>query len=261
LHPKTGLTAEDLTQLIHAAADKRIASGVSDVLGDKVTFLAKSMIGSPHEALLKAAVKDQAELLVLGNSGHGRGKSQVGTVAQRAVRRAPCHVLIVRGQQIRPFQHVLACIDFSDNSRKAARHAIRIAQQDDAYLEFLHVVPPMDSLKGTLEFMEPLFPKVTVAESAFDKEIKARLAQFVEPIIAQAGGVDQYRLRVQRAHPVRNGILAHIEDGGPDLVVVGATGKTGLRSVLLGTTAEAIIQHSECSVLIIRPGGFDYTDQ
>lgn len=80
--------------------------------------------------------------------------------------RPPCNVLIVRGEQEGPFRHVVTGIDFSANSEKAARQAVLIAQQDDAYLEFVHIVPPVDSLAETLKFSAPLIPLVSEGEAS-----------------------------------------------------------------------------------------------
>jgi nucleotide-binding universal stress UspA family protein len=39
-----------------------------------------------------------------------------------------------------------------------------------------------------------------------------------------------------------------------ELVVVGTIGRTNLREILLGSTAERVVRDSPCSVLAVRPG-------
>jgi nucleotide-binding universal stress UspA family protein len=41
-----------------------------------------------------------------------------------------------------------------------------------------------------------------------------------------------------------------------DLVVMGTVGRTGIPGLLMGNTAETILQQVECSVLAIKPPGF-----
>ena len=42
------------------------------------------------------------------------------------------------------------------------------------------------------------------------------------------------------------------EENDVDIVVAGATGRTGLKRLLLGSTAERLVRHAHCSVLIAR---------
>ena len=45
---------------------------------------------------------------------------------------------------------------------------------------------------------------------------------------------------------------------GADLLVLGTRGRTKLKRLLLGTIAESIVRESTCSLLAIKPAGFDY---
>ena len=51
----------------------------------------------------------------------------------------PVDVLLVRERENAPFRNILACVDFSENSIRAAYHAAAIAEQDKAAIELLHV--------------------------------------------------------------------------------------------------------------------------
>jgi nucleotide-binding universal stress UspA family protein len=44
---------------------------------------------------------------------------------------------------------------------------------------------------------------------------------------------------------------------GADLVVLGTTGKGSLRHMLIGTTAEKIVQQAPCSLLVVKPDDFE----
>ena len=57
---------------------------------------------------------------------------------------------------------------------------------------------------------------------------------------------------------ISHGIKSYIKTSGADLVVLGTRGRTGLRSLTLGTQAEHIISSSQCSVLAVKPEGFHY---
>ena len=52
---------------------------------------------------------------------------------------------------------------------------------------------------------------------------------------------------------IRETILEHVAETHADIVVLGTRGKTGLREMLIGTTAEKIVQHAQCSILAVKP--------
>ncbi len=47
-------------------------------------------------------------------------------------------------------------------------------------------------------------------------------------------------------------ILKYVEDSRPELVVVGAHGRTRLERVLLGSVAERVVRAAKTSVLVVR---------
>jgi nucleotide-binding universal stress UspA family protein len=47
-------------------------------------------------------------------------------------------------------------------------------------------------------------------------------------------------------------ILQAVAELGPDLVAMGTRGLGGMRRMLLGSTASALVRHAPCSVLVVR---------
>ena len=50
-----------------------------------------------------------------------------------------------------------------------------------------------------------------------------------------------------------NGIAAHAEEVKADLIIVGGKGRTNLRYMLMGSTAERLLTRLPCSLLVVRP--------
>src|SRR5687767_4154054 len=70
-------------------------------------------------AILRCLRECDADLLVMGNHEPDEPDRGTGPLATACVRKAPCAVLLVRDRQgAKPFKAVVACVDFSDTSRR-----------------------------------------------------------------------------------------------------------------------------------------------
>jgi nucleotide-binding universal stress UspA family protein len=71
-----------------------------------------------------------------------------------------------------------------------------------------------------------------------------------EAAVAAAG------LRCQRkiieGHVVHEGILEAAEAMGADLIVMGSHGRHGFQKLLLGSTTQRVLSHTELPVLVVR---------
>lgn len=56
----------------------------------------------------------------------------------------------------------------------------------------------------------------------------------------------------------RSGIVDHAQEVRADLIVLGTRGRTNLRDVVQGTTAEKVLRESSCWVLAVKPTGFTH---
>ncbi|CAM01719.1 nucleotide-binding universal stress UspA family protein [Saccharopolyspora erythraea NRRL 2338] len=80
-------------------AAKKLSEVVEEVVGDTEVAVRKEVAqGHPARALLDIAEQSNADLLVLGNRGHGGfTEALLGSVSQYCVHHARCPVVIVRG--------------------------------------------------------------------------------------------------------------------------------------------------------------------
>jgi nucleotide-binding universal stress UspA family protein len=81
------------------------------------------------------------------------------------------------------------------------------------------------------------------------------LEAFLAPLTRDVGDVKVTSLIKERVN-IREAIIDHVNEVHATLVVLGTRGKTGLREMLIGTTAEKIVQNAPCSILAIKPDGF-----
>lgn len=145
-----------------------------------------------------------------------------------------------------PFRlrRILVPVDFSECSRKALRFALPFARQFQARLVLVHVVEPMI----VPENLVMAVPELPEAGSGLVKDAQTRLEKLGEkeiPTEARGGAL----VRVGR--PFQEIIEAANEEDA-DLIIIATHGYTGLKHVLLGSTAERVVRHAPCPVLTVR---------
>jgi universal stress protein A len=139
------------------------------------------------------------------------------------------------------YQHILAAVDLSDESRIVASRAQEMAQNNHAKLTLLHVVEyiPVDIYGEVMMPMDQDLEEQMVAHS------KTALHDLAEKLKLQ--GMEE---RVARGS-TKAEIISVAEEVGADLIVIGRHGRHGI-SRLLGSTANAVLHHAPCDVLAIN---------
>ena len=204
--------------------------------------------------MLEHAHAARADLLVLGAFGDRRPDVGFGTLATACVRKSMSDVLLVRDTQKGPFRTVVVGVDFSETSLKALHRAAQIAAKEGAELHALHLFDaPWKSLSyGSLEAIAP-----ADRQRAYRDGLERELAEFTRPVANAHPGL-KLRAVCDDAGTNRLGIADYAARVGADLTVLGTRGKTNLRDILLGSTAERVLAESRCSVLAVKPAGFHH---
>lgn len=137
---------------------------------------------------------------------------------------------------------VMVATDFSDTAVAATAWGAEIATSHDGRIllvHALHVQGPMsDYLPVTADLGEELR---NAARERLDSEAGTLRTQGVE--------VD---VRLEIGLPSQS-ILRVAEELSPDLLVLGTRGLSGFRHLLLGSTAERVVQRAPCPVLTVHP--------
>ena len=147
-------------------------------------------------------------------------------------------------------QRILVGVDFSPESDAAIRTAFTLARAFDAIITLLHVHELPTVMNGI----------VPGADSATDAKLlraaaQAQLASLSGRLHthdprAREGGIT-IETAVEGGVPAEV-ILARAGSGAFDLVVMGTHGRTGLRRLLVGSVAEAVIRGAPCPVVTVH---------
>ena len=140
---------------------------------------------------------------------------------------------------------ILFATDFSGPSELACKYAVTLAKQFDAKILVVHVI-------NELEFpIHGLFPDHYV--ESFKKEMaEASEKMMADYCSRNIKDFENYESVIVTGIPFKK-IIQKAETEHASLIVVGTHGRTGLEHVVMGSTAEKIVQHACCPVLSIRP--------
>jgi nucleotide-binding universal stress UspA family protein len=168
-----------------------------------------------------------------------------GRVLVELSRKDP-QLLAAVGSSERPspfrLQKILVPIDFSDCSRKALQYAIPFARHFNASLVLLHVLELNYDLN---EFGAVDFP-------VLEADLRGTAEQQMQALL----GLDELKdIPVQAAY--RSGrpfqeITGAARELEADLIILSTHGHTGLRHMILGSTAENVVRYAPCPVLTVR---------
>lgn len=136
---------------------------------------------------------------------------------------------------------ILVPIDFSAAGRAALKYGRRFAEQFGAKVTLLYVIEPIPY---------PDFASVPAMETrATARAAKLKLEELALNAGLPAAGLDGCVVRV--GSPFQE-IIAAARSLKTDLIVISTHGYSGLKHVLLGSTAERVVRHAPCPVLVVR---------
>lgn len=233
---------------------KSLQKFIADAGVDTTNLKCEIAVGHAFVELMKSCKAHAADLLVMGSRGSQHGPGTIGAIATKCIRKAPPDVLVVKEDITGPHQHIIACVDFSETSAKALRIARRIAEQDGATLDCLYVDQSALALAADYGgYLPPLPATDGGSVDVWQKDLDA----FTEPLLRN-NSISQTRNIVMERMSIRDAIMELVSTTKATLVTLGTRGKTDLRSLIMGTTAEKIVRHAPCSILAVKPDGFEY---
>jgi len=199
--------------------------------------------GRPFEQIVDVAERAQFNVVFIGSSDyeHEEG-NRLAITTQRVIRRSTRPVWVARRGHDGTIRRIMCAVDLSEPSARAMRNAIMLARVFKAELAVVYVVKPIDTLQtlwwGTsaggrqkhFEHCSELFEQFLSEHQ--DPAVP------LDPTIASGDIVDT--------------LLTEIDAWHPDLLLMGATGSTGLENIFLGSTAESVLRHLPCSVVTLK---------
>lgn len=206
-------------------------------------------VGTPSRVMLDRAEEVGAAAIVMGTRGlTGLRHLLLGSTTERVVHGALCPVLSVHPEdegRHRPIRSILVPTDFSHDAELAIQTAHRLLAplEAGARLILLHAynLPIEYTAYGPIPLSGDYLKDTGL-------EAERRLYEAAQELEREGLTVET----VARQGDPALVIAEEAEKRETDLIAMGTRGLSGLRHLLLGSTAERVVQYAHCPVMTIR---------
>ena len=199
--------------------------------------------GIPFDKIIEQADVNDVNVILIGfGEKASERKFRLGITAERLIRHSNKPVWVIKQGTKPRIKRILCPVDFSNPATRALTNAIHLARNFQAELTVLTVIHQMSQLY-------PGMGKVEAKEQkAYAKQEKSLFEKFLQKF-------DFYRIPwnklVKQGKPHQE-ILKVARETECDLIVMGSTGRTKLKRMLLGSVAETVTREVPCSIITVK---------
>jgi nucleotide-binding universal stress UspA family protein len=247
LHCTNAVDAEGELGLVMSSLLQRIDP--SDLIGSSWRAVV-APAGDIDEEIMTLAQLERVDLIVMRSRRRPHRAALLGSTAESVCRSAPCPVLVMHNDE-RDFvsdelrvdlKRVLVAYDFSDYSELALKYGLSLAQEHQAELHLLHVLPQRSVNDPEIAW----YP--AKGDSAY--HTAARRLQRVVP--ADVHLWCNVKTAVSEGNAYRE-ILNYAEQNEINVISVGAHGAGFGMRALFGSNVDRVLRQAPCPVLVARP--------
>jgi nucleotide-binding universal stress UspA family protein len=241
------------TQRIEARSAKTLTDTKKQLTSLKLKGTVRREQGAVAPVILNRAPKRHG-LLVVGSQGlDALDRFTLGSVSTKLIQHATSPVLVVKNEAA-PLRRITLATDGSDASAKALKFVLTKFQPDGStgkgrrvpiHVSVIHVMVPSPlapfDIGTTIPWTKYRGLKVKetgrrLVEQTVQKLIEAGFA--AEPLCQSGNAADTILKVASKQHT--------------DLIVMGAKGLGAIDRFLLGSVSTRVVQHANCSVLVVR---------
>lgn len=212
-----------------------------------------------YEGIVRQVLRHKPSLLIVQLTRKGRvGRLLLTQTDYKLIENCPCPLLLIKSPHPYSNPCVVAAVDPEHAHDKPGA-------LDEAILESADVMTR--ALSGKLLICHARTPWEVGVRSA--PELR-RVPEVVRNDVyaAYCDRIDRQVMELARTHGIQNGrvqimdglatemLPIMVADKGADILAMGAVSRSRLRRVLIGHTAERVLDALECDVLIVKPPGF-----
>jgi len=241
----------------------------------RIKIETRILVGTPFLQIIREVLRNGHDLVIKAPEHQDWLERLFGSDDMHVLRKCPCPVWLIKPHAPKSYKRILAAVDVDDSyspQELNTRHllnmqilemAASLAISESAELHVVHAWESTTELVARLAFATKLSKDKVASSVAQERQQQQQL-------------LDELIRNVKvKSHAARDTLdylkpLIHLLKGSArqkipalakrlqvDCIVMGTVARTGISGLIMGNTAETILEQIDCSVLAIKPPGFD----
>jgi universal stress protein E len=257
--PVSDVPMDSREQIIGSAIrqrEQRLAQIAADVRLPRTTKCIVRWDYPTYEAIVRQVTQTKPDLLITESHRHTKlARVVLANTDWQLIRECPCPVWFVRSPELSKQPRLLVAVDPRHTHAKPTKlddrlllAAQTVARQLDGRIAVVHAYEtPASGVPGML--MEPVRLPISPHRT---RDFIATTTRSVTALADKHGISDC----VVREGTASNVIVSEAKRRSSDILVMGAVSRSLLVRPVIGSTAERVIDHVDCDVLVVKPAGF-----
>ncbi len=228
-------------------AEDRLAELVTKARQEGVAADSEVVVGKSWLELIRRVLRKQHDLVLVGTRHMSAIKGFfLGSTAIKLLRKCPCAVWVTQPLVDHEFDSILVAHDLRPVGDLAMELGCSMARLQTAQLHVVHAAeyPEFDYMFPASVSAER---KRTYRDEA-ERHIETQISGTDLPLPAKVHFMIE---------PPDVAIMNCVEQHAIDLLVMGTVGRTGISGFITGNTAEHLLPRIPCSLLAVKPPGFE----
>lgn len=232
----------------------------------KAIIRCKVVIGTEFIEVIRSVLRNQHDLVIKTAEQVSWMKRLFGSTDMHLLRKCPCPLWLLKPDVAPNYQNIVASVDMVQPqsqtnpslNQQLVEFASALAIHNNAELHMLHAWQPEPAGMVLMWCDDPDRALAEFEQSVYQSHLNA-LAAFKQNMALWIGqqNYDYCSPKFELLRGDATHILAkRIQELNPGLVIMGTVARTGIAGLLIGNTAEAVLEQLNCSVLAIKPIGF-----
>lgn len=240
----------DVQQADHNAMAKRLGRWAAKNTASDVNTVIE--IGNQALGIIHRVISDGHDLVVVTTDEDREDHATI----KRLLRKCPCPVWVIRPSRAR-IQRVLAAVNPEPAEAELNRTVLELASSMvERFGGELHLVHAWE-LYGEATMRSSAFIHTTPTEiEHLLKQEQASHALALADLLTDANVEDSpWQIHLDKG-PAEDIIARLVAKSRINLLIMGTLARTGIPGVLIGNTAEKILDNVRCSVVAVKPSDF-----
>ncbi len=235
---------DSVKHMINKHIEASLAEIADLMKSKKIRTATRILYGNTFDKIISSAEDENVNLILISNNvENSANRYNIDVVAEKLIRKSQKPVWVVKEGSSDFPKKILCSVDYSDASERALNNAIKIARTFKSDLQIINVLEPMDirySPRYKVDFEQE--------NKRMELENQKRFDEFLEKF--NFTGI-AFHTKILRGMPDKE-ILDYTAQNKVDLLFMGATGKTFMQRILLGSVTEIVVRDLPSSMVITK---------